>query len=280
MPRFLAVLFLLLSLVPTSLSLAQEQPRILAGTATTADILKDLTGGAAEIRQLIPGGACPGHYDLRPGDLIFLEEADLLVLEAYQVDMPNMADLVRAADNSDLQTFVAPLVMDTMLPKSQLKLTLMLAEELCRVFPDLADQVDQALAERARMVRQVEEEQAGRVQGLDGAAAITSRLQAGFATWAGLTVAAAYGRPEDLTPEQYAHLLEAGQAAGVRLVLDNKQSGPGAGQGLAESLHAGQADLTSFPGAYDGEEDWASAFTGNVDRLLRAWDSVVEESGS
>lgn len=256
---------------------AGDEPCIMAGTATTADVLRDLTGDRAEIRQLIPGGACPGHYDLRPGDLLFLEEADLLVLEAYQPEMANMVDLIRAAGNADLQVFVLPLEMEPMLPQGQGNYTAVLAAELIARFPDLADQVAAGEAQRVEMIRHVAEREAARLEIARGTPTLCSCMQAGFAAWAGLEVVGTYGRPEDLTPEKYAQLLETGREEQVRLVLDNFQSGPGAGDGLAESLGAGQADLTNFPAWGPKEErDWASAFTGNVQRLLDA----LEESGS
>ncbi len=274
MPRItIIILLLMLSALP---AWAADPPRVLAGTSTVADILTDLCGDAVEVRELIPGGTCPGHYDLRPGDLLFLEQADLLVLEAYQPDLANMADLIRAADNTELQTFVLPLKYDTMLPQVQLDYTAALALDLADRFPDLADRVIQAAAQRIAMIQEVAASQADRLEPAAGVPALCAKMQAGFATWAGLEVVDTYGRPEDLSPEKYANLLEAGQARKVRLVLDNLQSGPGGGSGLAESLDAGQADLTSFPGGVPGQDDWASAFIGNVDRLIQA----LEDSGS
>lgn len=275
MARHLLCLFLVLAVLSAP-AYAGDKPRILAGTATVADILRDLMGDEAELRQLIPGGACPGHYDLRPGDLLFLEDADLLILEAYQPEMANMADLIRAADNADLQTFVLPLEYNTMLPQAQLNYTAVLAGQLAARFPDLAGSVADAAAKRVQTVQAVAEREAARLKAAYGTPTLCAAMQAGFAQWAGLDVVDSYGRPEDLSPEKYAQLLDAGKDKRVKLVLDNKQSGPGAGAGLAESLGAGQADLTSFPGALPGEDDWESAFTGNVNRLLKA----LEEGGS
>ena len=73
-----------------------------------------------------------------------------------------------------------------------------------------------------------------------------------------------------MSPKAFARLLDMGKKNHVRMVLDNLQSGPGAGNGLAESLGAGHADLTSFPGALPGQDDWASAFSGNTQNLLNA----------
>lgn len=277
LPVLLGIMLLMTATLPRSALSLDEQAsgqriRILAGTSTVADILEDLFGDAAEIRLLIPGGSCPGHYDLRPSDLRFLGDADALVLESFQPEMQNMRNLVRAADNGRLETYVLPEVESAMLPEAQRRMTLDLAERFSQFRPAIDPLLKRNAAERLARIQAVEDRETARLQqaGIRGWTAICSGMQAQFVSWAGLQVVGVYGRPEDLTPENFEKLQNLGTANMVRIVLDNVQSGPGAGRGLAESLGAGQADLTSFPGALPGENDWASAFTGNVGRVLQA----------
>ncbi|MGE4551484.1 MAG: metal ABC transporter solute-binding protein, Zn/Mn family [Desulfovibrionaceae bacterium] len=259
-----------------------DRPLILAGTSLAADLIADLTrdlpGGPAEVRTLIPGGACPGHYDLRPGDLRFLHSAALLVLESYQTGMANMRELVRAAENERLAIFALPQAEGSMLPDAQRAATRALASRLAKLWPKRAADLARAAARRLAAIDAAEAAQRAVLAraGAAGTPALCSVLQAPFARWTGLRVLAEYGRPEDLTPEGVARLTALGRTGGARLVLDNLQSGPGAGRGLAESLGAAQADLTSFPGAAPGEADWASAFAGNVARLAAALASRPE----
>lgn len=269
MKRLFFVLLLILCSVNAP---AQELPRILAGTGTSADILRDLCGKQAHIRQLIPGGTCPGHYDLRPGDLEFLGEADLLVLEPYQLQMANMHDLIGAAENSYLQILTLPPAKSAMLPQTQLEYTHVLADYVKSHFQNLASHVAEAAKRRIERIKSVARQvraQFDRAQVTD-VSVLCSGMQAAFVGWAGLKVAACYGRPEDLSPATIRRLLEIGRKHRVKLVLDNVQSGPGTGKSIAETLQAGHADLTSFPGGVPGEERWESAFRGNVLRMLHA----------
>lgn len=263
---------------------AGDADRILAGTSTVADILEDLAGERAEIRLLIPGGSCPGHYDLRPGDLRFLGEARLLVLEHFQPAMPNMQNLVRAADNEALRIVTLPEEPCALLPEAQKRLTLALADRLTEVWPEQAATIARAATGRLARIAEVESRMRKELQAAGlvplpkgGVAphagaptALCSALQEPLVRWAGLNVVGTYGRPEDLTPECFEQLLKLGREHDVRVVLDNIQSGPGAGRGLAESLGAGRADLTSFPEGVPGEDRWEEAFTGNIGRLLQA----------
>lgn len=270
MQRCILTFLLFVLLLPGTGNASQTTPRILAGTSIVADILSDLTGPEAKVQQLIPGGACPGHYDLRPGDLIFLEKADLLVLEGYQPNMSNMTDLIQAADNRKLQTLVLPKIYNSMLPSAQITYTERLATELAKLFPAMASSVDKAAAKRIDMIRTKASREAARLRPAKDVPTLCAAMQKGFASWAGLKVVGTYGRPEDLSPSAYGKLLTLGKDNHVRLVLDNLQSGPNAGAGIAESLQAGHADLTSFPGALPGQDGWAAAFTANTQKLLDA----------
>ncbi|MEF2146447.1 MAG: zinc ABC transporter substrate-binding protein [Desulfovibrionaceae bacterium] len=268
------VLFVFLMGIVLAVPARAEKSRVLvlAGTSIVADVLQDLCGEWAEVRSLIPGGACPGHYDLRPGDLRFLHHADLLVLEPFQTELPNMQDLVRAAENKNLNTLVMPGVGAGMLPETQRVYSRALAARLARLWPERGSELEQAVAERVGRIDRVEFESRRELHKANalGTTALCSSMQKAFACWAGMAVAMEYLRPESMAPEDFEQLLLIGRERNVRVVLDNLQSGPGAGRGLAESLDAGQADLTSFPGALPGEDDWESAFRGNVQRLILA----------
>jgi zinc transport system substrate-binding protein len=270
--RLSAALCLCLILACASAARAEAPPRILAGTTLVADVLRDLCPQGAEIRVLIPGGACPGHFDLKPGDLALVQDARAVILHQWQKDMAAMRNLLRAAQNEALDADYLPEPENPMLPAGQLALTRAVQDALQRRFPAWSGHVRARAEARAARIQAVEQELLAAFAPLHAArpAALCSALQAPLARWAGLQVAMTYGRPEELTPGRVAALLEAGRAAGVSLVIDNIQSGVGAGRGLAEELGARQIDLTSFPGAQDGADTWEDALRANARLLLAA----------
>jgi len=71
-------------------------------------------------------------------------------------------------------------------------------------------------------------------------------MQQGFLKWAGFDVVATYGRPEELSPKKMQELINKGKEAGIKLVVDNLQSGPDAGAGIAEEIGAAQV-ISNFP---------------------------------
>jgi zinc transport system substrate-binding protein len=269
--RLVAVLTLCLTLWAAP-ALAEKPVRILAGTTLVADALRDLCPEGVEIRVLIPGGACPGHFDLKPGDLALVQDAQAVILHQWQKDMAAMRNLLRAAQSEALDADYLPEPENPMLPRGQEALTRAVQGILERRFPAWAGHVRARAEARTARILAVEREMEAAFAPLRAArpAVLASALQAPLARWAGLEVAMTYGRPEELTPGRVGALLEAGRAANVVLVMDNIQSGAGAGRSLAEELGARQIDLTSFPGAPDGADTWEQALRANVRLLLQA----------
>ena len=66
-PGFLLVFLLLTLLAP--LSCVQSSADIMTGSSLIADVTQDLAEGKLEVRNLIPPGICPGHYDVKPSDV-------------------------------------------------------------------------------------------------------------------------------------------------------------------------------------------------------------------
>ena len=60
-------------------------------------IVEDLGEKTGQSMSLIPPAMCPGHYDLRPGDVKRVAESDALLLHAFQGQMANITGLMAAA---------------------------------------------------------------------------------------------------------------------------------------------------------------------------------------
>jgi zinc transport system substrate-binding protein len=94
--------------------------------------------------------------------------------------------------------------------------------------------------------------------------------QAGFVRWAGLNIAATYGRPESFTPQLVRELVDIGRESSVTLVIDNVQSGQNAGAGVADELGCNRIILSNFPGCFKDTETWEKAIDQNIDLIIEA----------
>ena len=54
--------------------------KVVTGTSLIANIVEDISGDKVVVRNVIPPGSCPGHYDIKPGEIETLAEGDVYTL--------------------------------------------------------------------------------------------------------------------------------------------------------------------------------------------------------
>ncbi|WP_419786104.1 metal ABC transporter solute-binding protein, Zn/Mn family [Pseudodesulfovibrio sp.] len=258
--------------LPAQVQAASGPARILAGSTLIADVLGELAPQGTDIRVLIPGGACPGHFDLKPSDLELIQGAQAVILHAWQKNMPTMKNLLHAAENDKLAVDALPEPVNPMLPSGQAALTSSVCDVLVRVFPAQAKAIRTATEHRLARIKAVGTALQVMLEPLRTAhiKVLCSVMQAQLVDWAGCEVVARYGRPQDLTPVKLAKLIAVGRENGVTLVVDNIQSGADMGSNMAEELNAKQIALSNFPGAIKDTPTWEQTLRANIRQLMNA----------
>jgi zinc transport system substrate-binding protein len=84
--------------------------------------------------------------------------------------------------------------------------------------------------------------------------------------WMGFHVVGEYGRPESISAKEIVRLAKIGRDKKVAMIVDNLQSGPDAGKGIAEELGVPHVILSNFP----LEKGYAATVEGNVEAVLTA----------
>ncbi len=276
---------LLLGILVTFLVRAQHaQPSvdIMAGSSLITDIIQDVANGKLNAHTLIPPGACPGHYDVKPSDVETLANSRVLIIHNWQQNMKNIIGLVEAADNPDLVIKVIDVPDMPMVPQIQAETIDKIAQALGEVDEENAAYYQEKAAERTQAILAKGEEVKDKLQdaNVSGVKVLCVEYQAGFAEWAGFDVVATYGRPEDLGLLQMQELVAEAQEAGVALVIDNLQSGATAtGMAIAQDIEAIQVTISNFPGGFENTETWEKAIDRNVDLLLEALNEWREQYG-
>ena len=252
---------------------AQPSIDIMAGSSLITDIIQDVADGKVETRTLIPPGVCPGHYDVKPSDIVALANSTALFIHDWQQNMKNITGLVEAADNPDLVIKVIDVPDMPMVPQIQAETTDKIAQALGEVDPENSAYYQEKAAERTQAILAKGEEVKDKLQdaNVSGVKVLCVEYQAGFAEWAGFDVVATYGRPEDLSAAEMEELIVEAKEAGVALVIDNLQSGATAmSTVMAQIIGAIQITISNFPGGFENTETWEKAIDKNVDLLLEA----------
>ncbi len=250
----------------------EERAAGLNVTATTTMMraaINDIGGERVKVNVLIPGGSCPGHYDIRPGDIRTLKQSALFFTHDYEGFVPR---LCAAAKLPESRVMRIPVSENWQLPDVYVRAAQAVAAALSKVdaagrseyLQHLKAVQDKAGAVEAEIRKQAQREDFGSV------AVICSEQQAAVLRWMGFKVAAVYGRPEEFTPSGMHHLVRMGKDKKVELVVDNLQSGPAAGRELARELGARHLLLSNFPDGFDNTETWERTVLENMKRIVTA----------
>ena len=266
----LAVASLLGSCAPAGTS----KLKVVTSTFLIASVVERVGGERVDVVNIIPPAQCPGHFDVKPGDIQKLAEADLFLLHGWQGEM-FAQDLIASANNPDLTVVtvdIEGLGSDWMTPPGQLAATDKITDALCQVDTENCAVYQESATEYKDKVVAKEAEIKAKLNQVNpsGVNVMCADMQAGFVEWAGFNIVATYGRPDSLTPKVVRELVDTGRAENVILIIDNLQSGQDAGKGIAEELGCRRIILSNFPGGFDNTETWEKAIDRNVELILEA----------
>jgi len=278
--KALIIGILVLSLVISSLLVNCETAttarlKVVTSTSLITQIVERVGGDMVDVVNIIPPAQCPGHFDVKPGDIQELADADLFLLHGWQGETFSQ-DLIATANNPDLTVVNINVKIgentNWMTPPVQLaaidKITTALSEvdaENSAAYQELAAEYkDSITAKEAEIEARLVKEDLASIN------VMCADMLVGFIQWTGLNIVATYGRPDSLTPQVVQELVDTGREENVTLIIDNLQSGQDAGAGLAEELGCARIILTNFPGGFDDTETWEKAIDYDIELILEA----------
>ena len=291
-PYILVITILALSLITTSLlggcaPTETSRLKVVTSTSMMAQIVERVGGDMVEVVNIVPPAQCPGHFDVKPGDIQKLADADLFLMHGWRGEK-FAQELIASANNPDLTVITIAVKGKLMTPPAQLGATETLTSDywmtppvqleaaemvtaaLCQVDAENSSAYQESAAELKEKITAKEAEVKARLAqvNLSEVNVMCAGMLVEFAKWVGLNVVTAYGRPDSLTPQVVKELVDKGREAKVTLIIDNLQSGKDAGAGIAEELGCKRVILSNFPGGFDNTESWEKAIDRNIELLL------------
>jgi zinc transport system substrate-binding protein len=227
--------------------------KVVTSTSLIAQIVERLGGSEVEAVNIIPPAQCPGHFDVKPGDIQKLADTDLFILHGWQGEK----------FSQDLIAWMVPSVQQEAVDK--------IAAALAEVDPEHATTYQQQATAYKEVVAVKEAEITTELSQVDLSTVnvMCAEMQAGFVSWLGLNLVSSYGRPDALTPQVVRDLVDTGSNEGVTLIIDNLQSGQDAGAAIAEELGCSRIILSNFPGGFPETETWEKAIDYNINLILQ-----------
>jgi zinc transport system substrate-binding protein len=211
---------------------------------------------------LLPPGQCPGHYDVKLSDIERTKAADLIV------SFKGMPFMNRAGQGGGVRLLLDAEGRNWMAPNSYIQGLTVLAEGLSKRFPEDEEDIRMRVQQTACKVKQEADRLAEKIgqAGICGKAVIASAMQKEPLEWMGFRVVGEYGRPEAMSAGEIVRLVKIGKDRRAIAVVDNLQSGPDAGKGIAETLAVPHVVLTNFP----SEKGYLATLEENVHAVLSA----------
>lgn len=270
------VLILTFSLILGGCESAEtDQLKVVTSTALIAQIVERVAGEKVDIVNIIPPAQCPGHFDVSPGDIQKLADADLFLLHGWQGEKFS-EELIASANNPELTVvqinvkvgentnWMAPAVQQAAVDKI-VDALIQVDSENSAAYRDSADEYKGKIAAKETEIKAILAD-----KNLSRINVLCNEQQTGFVQWMGLNIVALYGRADSLTPQVVKDLVDKGREENVVLVIDNLQSGEDAGKGIAEELGCQRLIFTNFPGGFDNTETWEKAIDYNIELILAA----------
>ena len=273
---WLALLILVLTLVANLVSggctaKEAEKLQVVTSTSLLAQIVERVGGEKVDVVNIISPAQCPGHFDVKPGDIQRLADAGIFLMHGWQGEKFT-DDLITSANNPDLSVFRLDVKGNWMTPPVQSQ-----AIDIITGIISQADSKNSADFQKnaggfkaavntkgTEMAEKLAEASVSEIN------VMCAEQQTGFVQWAGFNIVATFGRPDSLTPQVVKDLVDSGRESNVTLIIDNMQSGQDAGAGVAEELGSARVILSNFPGCYENTETWEKTIEYNVALLLAA----------
>ena len=242
--------------------------KVVTTTSLISEIVEKVGGNKVEVTNIIPPAQCPGHFDVKPGDIQMLADAKLFLMHGWQGELFTQ-QLTQSANNPALNIFSLNILGNWMVPAVQAQAVGNITSALVEIDRQNASYyLSNASSELAAIAAKDNELQAKlAAKNLSQIKVICDEQITGFAQWAGFDVVASYPSSEDIST--FKGLIDQGKQAGVSLVIGNLQSGTSdATATIASSIGAAQVTLSNFPGGFDDTETWEKAIEKDVNLLL------------
>jgi zinc transport system substrate-binding protein len=246
----------------------EPEPEIITRNIVTSDTLVSsmvvslLPPSGTRVTALLPPGQCPGHYDIKLSDIEKVNFADVII------SMKGLPFMVRADLDENRILILDSKERNGMVPDTHITLLNALANELAKHYPEDAPEIEarheEAVEEIFRGAMQLQERLVR--SGVVAMPVLASSMQKEILEWMGFRVVGEYGRPESMSAKEISRLSQIADNRNIVMVVDNLQSGPDAGRGIAEAQKVPHVVLSNFP----LEDGYMNALRTNVDLILDA----------
>lgn len=245
-----------------------KKPVIVASTSMIASLVRDLAGDHFEILTLLPPNSCPGHFDLKPADVLRIRAAALIIVHHYQKDLQKV---LRSQVRENGRWLILADSYTPTIPEDYLRMGQFLLEDLKRQFPAGGAsfrkqwlQVEMDILQTADAFKKEFQKKKPLSFPL-----IVAYHQKDFIRSWGFDPIGVFDSPGGESMPQLKALIQKGEKAGAKAIIGNLQTGGKQAEMIAEKLKVPLIFLSNFPGGEPGTSTYKELLRSNCLKLLK-----------
>ncbi len=261
---FLILYFLAGSAV---LAPAERRPVLVVSTTMLESLVRDAGGARFEILTLKPPTACPGHFDLKPGDRMTIRKADLILYHPFE---RGLAKALQPHVPEDRKWLAIEEKAPLAIPEAYRETGRKLVAELASRYPGEGPSLQTAWTKSEREILLLETHFRKAFTARKGSlpAVLAAYRQKEFVSHWGFPVAGVFDTPEGQSLRAFGELVRRARDRRVAAVVGNLQNGDRQARALAEKLGVPLVMLNNFPGAEPDTFPYIQLLKMNCERLL------------
>lgn len=235
---------------------------IVTSTTDISSVVEMIAPKDAIVYNLVPGGMCPGHFDLSPGEANKLFLSDLIIYHGFESWLKKVKKLKLDAKMVDLHTDG-----NWMIPDVYMKGAGEIAGILKKEYDSDSVSIDRIESNYKKLEMRIDSLSliiTRKKEPIKGVKVICNEHQKDFLEFLGAEVVCAFSPGDDISLKEIAEVIKAGRDKNARLVVDNLQSGQKVGRTIADELKINYIILSNFP----EENGYRATLLNNINLLL------------
>jgi len=245
-----------------------EATNIVCTNEVLADFTENIVQENVTIDFIMPGGACPSHFDTTPSDITKIISADIVISLGWE---PWLSDLIEKSGNAEVVEIKCSQLGEWSLPSNAKNFTIRIRDGLAIALPEQNETIQTNSQEFLTKIDEKSNEIKNIIEdiGYSDRKIICIEWYVDFLEWLGLDVVASYNAPESLSTQDQLNISTSAIDNNVCVIIDNLQSGTDFGGTVASASDASHVVFTNFPGAIEDVDTYLEMMNYNTVELIK-----------
>lgn len=256
-----------------------SQIEIIATSSLISAVSQEIAGNSARLTVMIPPGICPGHYEVKPGDIKKLCEGGILLYHGWE---GFIEDISKAVSGTNAKMFKVDVPGNWLVPDVQIEAARKITDILKNVESVNGKLYEKNLTAYEKKMQELDRKIKKFVSAnnITGTKVVCSIMQKDFLTYLGLDVVDCFGRDEEISPATISQIISKIKKYNVKIVVSNLQSGTTVGEMIARRTNAKHVILSNFPGGLPETKTIEETVMKNLNLLKSALEKTDSEENS